>query len=94
MKRQLLLNSLEAYKPTDAAEVTFKEQMIEFIDQHPDCFERTLFKGHITASAWIVSSDGERALLMHHAKLDKWFQLGGHCDGTFRYLGSCLKRSA
>lgn len=93
MKRQLLLNSLEAYKPTDAAEILFKQQMIEFIDEHPDCFERTLLQGHITASAWIVSVDGERALLMHHTKLDKWFQLGGHCDGDPDTLAVALKEA-
>jgi 8-oxo-dGTP pyrophosphatase MutT (NUDIX family) len=93
VKRQLLLNSLEAYKPTDAAEIVFKQQMIEFIDEHPDCFERTLLQGHITASAWIVSADGERALLMHHTKLDKWFQLGGHCDGDPDTLSVALKEA-
>jgi 8-oxo-dGTP pyrophosphatase MutT (NUDIX family) len=37
--------------------------------------------GHFTGSAWVVSADGERALLMHHRKLDIWVQPGGHADG-------------
>jgi 8-oxo-dGTP pyrophosphatase MutT (NUDIX family) len=37
--------------------------------------------GHLTGSAWLVSADGERVLLTHHRKLDRWLQLGGHADG-------------
>ena len=37
--------------------------------------------GHVTGSAFVLSPDGKRVLLTHHAKLDRWLQLGGHCDG-------------
>ncbi|MDB5241035.1 MAG: hydrolase [Spirosoma sp.] len=42
--------------------------------------------GHITASAWIVernpiSPDRQRIVLIHHRKLDRWLQPGGHADG-------------
>jgi len=93
VKRQLLLNALEAYKPTDEQEIVYKQQIIEFVNTHTDCFERTLTVGHVTASAWILNSDGSRALLMHHAKLDKWFQLGGHCDGDPDTLAVALKEA-
>jgi 8-oxo-dGTP pyrophosphatase MutT (NUDIX family) len=53
----------------------------EFAASHPDCCERTCVPGHFTGSAWVVSADGERALLMHHRKLDIWVQPGGHADG-------------
>jgi 8-oxo-dGTP pyrophosphatase MutT (NUDIX family) len=48
---------------------------------HADCCERTCAPGHFTGSAWVVSGDGERALLLHHRKLDIWVQPGGHADG-------------
>lgn len=54
---------------------------ISFIEQHPDCFKRELRIGHVTGSAWILNPSKTHALLMHHQKLDKWFQPGGHCDG-------------
>jgi 8-oxo-dGTP pyrophosphatase MutT (NUDIX family) len=43
--------------------------------------------GHITGSAWIVernpiSPDQQRILLIHHRKLDRWLQPGGHADGN------------
>lgn len=52
-----------------------------FAAEHVDCCERTLAIGHFTGSAWLVSADGERVLLTHHRKLDRWLQLGGHADG-------------
>jgi 8-oxo-dGTP pyrophosphatase MutT (NUDIX family) len=53
----------------------------DFASAHPDCCERTCEPGHFTGSAWVVSADGERALLLHHRKLDRWLQPGGHADG-------------
>ncbi|MGL6290950.1 MAG: NUDIX hydrolase [Silanimonas sp.] len=44
-------------------------------------FTRAHLSGHFTASAFVVSADGERALLLHHAKLQRWLQPGGHADG-------------
>ena len=46
-----------------------------------DPFRRERLDGHFTGSAWLVSKDGRRALLMHHRKLDRWLQPGGHADG-------------
>jgi len=54
---------------------------IHFFESEPDAFERHRLAGHFTGSAWVVSADGERVLLMHHRKLGRWLQLGGHADG-------------
>jgi 8-oxo-dGTP pyrophosphatase MutT (NUDIX family) len=56
-------------------------QFLQFVDTHPDCCERTCVPGHLTGSAWVVSADGRRTLLLHHRKLDRWLQPGGHADG-------------
>ena len=53
----------------------------EFALSHNDCFRRSCVPGHFTASAWLVDGTGERILLTHHRKLDRWLQLGGHADG-------------
>ena len=47
----------------------------------PHCFSRDCYPGHITASALVVDRH-YRTLLTYHAKLNKWLQLGGHCDGV------------
>lgn len=57
-------------------------QFIDFICENPACCERSLPIGHLTGSAWLVSNDGQRALLMHHRKLNRWLQPGGHADGN------------
>lgn len=51
-----------------------------FLDAR-SCFLRSNLEGHFTGSAWLVSADGQRVLLTHHRKLDRWLQLGGHADG-------------
>lgn len=67
--------------------------MIDFINTYPECFERTLECGHITASCWLVNNDNSAALLTHHMKLDRWFQLGGHCDGDSDVLAVAIKEA-
>lgn len=47
-------------------------------------FLRSREQGHFTGSAWLVSRDGQRVLLTHHRKLNRWLQLGGHADGETR----------
>ncbi|GAB3699425.1 NUDIX hydrolase [Spirosoma flavus] len=81
MQRQLLLQLLRQHQPANASEQAMTEATITFVEQHPDCFERSLLIGHITGSAWIVSLDHQQTLLIHHRKLDRWLQPGGHADG-------------
>jgi 8-oxo-dGTP pyrophosphatase MutT (NUDIX family) len=57
-------------------------QFAAFVRENPACCERSLLIGHLTGSAWLVSNDGQRALLMHHRKLNRWLQPGGHADGN------------
>ncbi len=79
--REPLILLLDRYQPIDAADAETKERFLAFVRAEPECFERTLLKGHVTGSSWLVDSSGERVLLTHHRKLDKWLQLGGHADG-------------
>jgi 8-oxo-dGTP pyrophosphatase MutT (NUDIX family) len=52
------------------------------VTEHADCFERACRPGHVTASAWVTTPTGDRFLLVHHRKLDRWLQPGGHLDGN------------
>ena len=54
---------------------------LDFLEKAERPFDREHVPGHFTGSAWLVSSDGERVLLTHHRKLQRWLQLGGHADG-------------
>jgi 8-oxo-dGTP pyrophosphatase MutT (NUDIX family) len=64
-----------------------------FVAAHDDCLVRTCRIGHITASAWIEDSAGERCLLLHHKKLGRWLQLGGHVDGEPRVEQSARREA-
>ncbi|MEP6898370.1 MAG: NUDIX hydrolase [Rhodanobacter sp.] len=65
----------------------------EFLQSHSCPFERSQLHGHFTGSAWLVSEDGRRALLMHHRKLDRWLQPGGHADGDIDLAGVALREA-
>lgn len=78
---QLLDDLLVAHGQTAPAAQGDVTEFQRFLHAHADAFERTLLVGHFTGSAWLVSSDGRRALLTHHRKLQRWLQLGGHADG-------------
>lgn len=54
---------------------------VEKLDTGERAFLREDHHGHFTGSSWLVSGDGERVLLTHHRKLERWLQLGGHADG-------------
>jgi len=56
-------------------------RLLSFVEAHQNCFDRSLLIGHVTASAWVVNPERTHVLLLHHGKLDKWLQPGGHCDG-------------
>jgi 8-oxo-dGTP pyrophosphatase MutT (NUDIX family) len=77
-----LLGDLQAYVAAGAREAAMRDRTIAFLNAYGErAFERTLTTGHITASAWVLDPERTRAVLLHHRKLDRWLQLGGHVDG-------------
>lgn len=66
---------------------------LELLDDPENPFERARLTGHFTASAWLISADGQRLLLTHHRKLDRWLQLGGHADGDTDLQRVALKEA-
>lgn len=93
MKRKSVIELLTAYMPHASEEQQYKIDMLNFIQKYENCFERSLEIGHITASAWLLNRDQTHALLMHHAKLNMWVQLGGHCDGDSDVRAVALKEA-
>jgi 8-oxo-dGTP pyrophosphatase MutT (NUDIX family) len=93
MHRRPLLQLLETYDRHWPEDHTVTEQFKGFVRSSPSCCERTFAPGHITASAWIVDAEGRRALLLHHRKLNKWLQCGGHVDGESRVELAALREA-
>ena len=92
-ERQNLLRQLRDYQSPYDIEMAFKERFIVLLENHEDCFERSLLKGHITGSAWIVDESMNYAFMTHHAKLNKWLQPGGHADGDENVARVALKEA-
>lgn len=93
MHRQFLHRLLDSYHTNDAHEASMLADISAFVDEHEDCFERSLQKGHITGSAWIVDPAFSQTLLLHHRKLDRWLQPGGHSDGDANTLEVALREA-
>ena len=91
--RVSLLDELRDYVPADAREAAMRDRLVAFVGAHPDAFERALTIGHVTASAWIVDPSRTRALLLHHRKLGKWLQPGGHVDGDPDVRAAALREA-
>ncbi len=64
----------------DEDEQRDRDRILDFVRRHPDPFDRRIPEGHLTGSAIVVSASGGRVLLLHHRKLDRWLQPGGHAD--------------
>jgi 8-oxo-dGTP pyrophosphatase MutT (NUDIX family) len=79
--REPILSKLNNYRGSDEDEEKSRHEIIDFINNNPECFDRAYKPGHITGSALVVDKYIEFTLLTHHTKLDRWFQLGGHSDG-------------
>lgn len=65
-----------------------------FVDAHPDALLRSCAPGHLTGSALVVDAAGERTLVLHHTKLRRWLQPGGHADGDANLAGVALREAA
>ncbi len=75
-----LLAQLENHQTAFPEEAAFRQQVIDFVLRNDAFWQRTTLEGHITGSAWVLSPDGQHVLLIHHKKLDRWLQPGGHVD--------------
>jgi 8-oxo-dGTP pyrophosphatase MutT (NUDIX family) len=89
--------------------MNLQESLMDYADRYPgDChvtaclsflseasrpFDREHDEGHFTGSAWLVDARGERVLLTHHRKLNRWLQLGGHADGESDLAAVALREA-
>ncbi len=76
----LLTEVLAAHVPEDPSEAASLEKMKLFATtlQHP--FSRHQPGAHFTASALVIDERLGRIALVHHAKLRRWLQPGGHAE--------------
>jgi 8-oxo-dGTP pyrophosphatase MutT (NUDIX family) len=89
-----LVAAFADYRRRWPGEAAIVEQFLALLDDAIDPFVRERLAGHFTASAWLVSHDGIRALLTHHRKLDRWLQPGGHADGDRDLARAALREAS
>jgi len=89
----MLLQLLSTYSECHPDENEVVDRFRTLLTGHPDCYDRHCWAGHITGSAWIIDPAGERVLLTHHRKLDRWLQPGGHSDGDPDTLAVALREA-
>jgi 8-oxo-dGTP pyrophosphatase MutT (NUDIX family) len=72
---------LEAHHAADAEEARHRARMLELATVPGDPLRRDHFEpGHFTASAFVLCPERAALLLLHHRKLDRWLQPGGHIE--------------
>ena len=70
--------ALSIHRTSEAREERDRLRMVEFARRHTDPFDRAIPEGHFTGSGLVMSEDGAAVLLLHHTKLQRWLQPGGH----------------
>lgn len=77
---EMLRTLLTGHVPADAAEAQHLMQMEEAIEALASPLSRAQPGAHFTASAVVVTPEGDRVAMLHHRKLERWLQPGGHVE--------------
>jgi 8-oxo-dGTP pyrophosphatase MutT (NUDIX family) len=94
MEAQEIIDLLNAYSPTDGTTAQFKADMLAFVQSTPLFAAREHLPGHFTAAAWVLNQTRTHALLIHHKKLDRWLQMGGHVEPSDKHIWETALREA
>jgi 8-oxo-dGTP pyrophosphatase MutT (NUDIX family) len=90
--RTQLIEQLSAYQSTFLEEQHMVKEFLKLLHSSR-CYFRDHLPGHLTGSAWIVDETSSHILLLHHAKLNKWLQPGGHADGDENIYAVALREA-
>lgn len=93
-KSNSVIYALQNYSRAYPQERALVADYISFLtNTNEKPFHRTNLARHITGSAWLISSTRDEVLLTHHQKLNRWLQLGGHCDGSPNVLNEAIREA-
>ena len=87
------VRQIESADLRGAAQDAVRAEVVAFCANHPDALHRSCLAGHLTGSAVVIDTATATTLLIHHAKLGRWLQPGGHADGDGN-LGAVALREA
>lgn len=89
-----VLDTLRAWQPADPAQDALRLAVLAFVLARPDACLRACEPGHVTASALVLDHTGERTALTLHPRLQRWVQVGGHCEDTDADIAAAALREA
>ncbi len=77
-----LLAQLDAHHAADEKERRDVAFVRDFVSRHADdAHLRAQAAGHLTGSGFVLDASRSQLLLLHHKKLRRWLQPGGHGEG-------------
>ncbi len=82
-----------AHHATGAGQADARDEVLAFVDAHPDALNRSCAPGHLTGSALVVDPVSSVVLVLFHTKLQRWLQPGGHADGDGELAGVALREA-
>ena len=78
--RSSTLQSLRLYLERYPEEESVVSRFTAFVENNANFLDRSNTSGHLTGSCLLLDKNWQRILLTHHAKLNRWLQLGGHSE--------------
>ena len=86
-----LITDIEKYIPFNEQEERDKEVILNWLKKDVDVLTRNNFEAHFTSSAWVVSPDYKKVLMVYHNIYNSWSWMGGHADGESDLLKVAIK---
>ncbi len=92
--KQELISQISNVNPFNSTEREHQKFMLDFLESNDVLFSRANLFGHFTASAWITNKSQDQVLMIHHKKLNRWLQPGGHIeDSDQRFYDAALREA-
>ena len=86
-----LKGELMQYHPWNDQEEKDREELMKWLSGDRNVWTRENTAAHLTASAWVTSTDRNQILMAYHRIYQSWSWLGGHADGDADLLQVALK---
>ena len=80
VSRSECLQLLEQHQAADSHESAACKRAIQLVNEQEKFWQADNLQSHLTASCWVLNPARDAVLLLHHRKLDRWLQPGGHIE--------------
>lgn len=88
------LDQVRAYAPGSPEQQRLRAFVLEHLNTQVDGWSRDCAGAHVTASSLICAPKAARVLLLHHRRLGRWVQTGGHVEPGDTGLAAAALREA